>query len=1583
VSDQRHGPGDAPLPDEDTRLVAAVRGPLSVRAQLAGARLFVVGGTGFLGKVWLSLLLHRFPDVEHVYLVVREKAGLSSEERFWSEIAPSGVFDPVREQHPGAAFEAFLRSKITAIAGDVSEPMGGVSDDVRAALRGNLTAMINAAGVVDFTPPLDEALKVNAFGMQTLVALAQDLGSPPLMHTSTCFVAGKRTGQVDEVHPFDHPFPRADELDPSHWDPQREIDECGDVVESVRHRVGDSFRQSDFLATAKENLIARGEPARGTALEDELAKVRRRYEAKRLVDAGMERADFWGWPNTYTYTKSLGEQVLCASGLTFTIVRPAVVESSLSYPVPGWNEGITTSAPLTYLGVAGMWSVPMGTDSILDIIPVDTVAVGMLLALAELLEGRARAVYQFGTSDLNPLKARRLAEMTSLYKRRHYRRGTGRPAVDFLQRSFGSTPITLEQYNRYGARPVAETTGRLSKLLSRAARANPLAKPLLKPAAKALDVVAKTHDRMAFISEQYIPFIAIHSYRFSCRNTRAAHARLVDDEKPLLPWSPETLDWHDYLLNAHLPGVEKYVWPQIEAKLQRPKKALRRHDDLVSLLDEAAERHGHAPALLLRHPDGMQRVSYADLRGRVAATAARLRASGLEPGDRVLLAGANHPDWVVAWFAVLRAGCVVVPVEPGLAEEMAVNIATFASVKAALLDAGAVDAFGHVLLVPIYDLHDATGPGHDGGLPEHLPGPDDTASILFTSGTTGVPKGVMLSHANFTSLLASLARIFKLGPKDRVLSVLPLHHTFEFTCGLLLPLASGAQVLYLDEISGEALLSGLQNGRITGMVGVPALWELLERRIRTQVKERGPLFATAFDLGLELNRLLGARLGLDIGKTLFGQVHDRLGGNIRLLISGGAALPKDTHKFFAGLGLHLAEGYGLTEAAPVLTVSEGKPGARSGNVGRPIPGVELMIRAPDDQGVGEVLARGPNVMSGYFADREATADVLDGDGWLHTGDLGRLDAKGRLVLVGRAKDVVVTASGENIHLDDVEDRLGAIPGVREYSLVGLPLDRGGERLGMLAVPDLDDQATDADRRLAFDVARSSIRAAAAKLPVVSRPAVVHLVSADLPRTATRKVKRKEVRGVLQRIEEAAAAARPDGGDVAEPVRRAVALVAGVDVDAVGSGTRPTEDLNFDSLMYVELSAALETLPGGGPAVAALAECGTVAEIAQLAGESTAVVVAPRRSAPAGEDKVVVPGPLIAPLKAILTSAQHEIYRSLLDVTVTGRAHIPRNRPTIVVSNHTSHLDMGLVKYALGEYGRDMVGLAAADYFFAGNKWKVAYFDQLTQLAPVSRDKGFRHSLRQAVEVVDRGHVVLMFPEGTRRVDGALDEFKPLVGKLALETGVDVLPLHLGGAYDVLPKGAVVPKGRTLKVRIGPPVAVSDLRRLTEGLKPSEAARASSGLIRSAVEALSRGSFFDVAALTELPRDAGEAPKDPLIELFTGLPARVRADQLDPPTSWYFKLGDGDDKKWTVVVDGGVTVTPGRPPTGKADCVVKTHPEMMVKIIAEAYAPTVPEFMGGTIKTNDIPLLMRFAQVFALGTGGDPTPEPSPPEELAR
>src|SRR5690606_998267 len=256
----------------------------------------------------------------------------------------------------------------------------------------------------------------------------------------------------------------------------------------------------------------------------------------------------------------------------------------------------------------------------------------------------------------------------------------------------------------------------------------------------------------------------------------------------------------------------------------------------------------------------------------------------------------------------------------------------------------------------------------------------ELAALIYTSGTTGQPKGVMLSHANLTALIASLAPIFPLSTGDRLLSVLPLHHTFELTAGLLVPLSRGARIVYLDELNADKLSKGLKDSRATAMVGVPALWELLERRIFSQVSDKGPLFEKTFEIAVELSKSIGQATGLDVGRTLFGAVHEGLGGHLKYLVSGGAALNPDTHSFFQSIGLHLDEGYGLTEASPVLTVAKGRPGAKAGHVGRAIPGVEIRIEKPNQEGVGQVLARGPNVMMGYSDNPEETSKTIDAEG---------------------------------------------------------------------------------------------------------------------------------------------------------------------------------------------------------------------------------------------------------------------------------------------------------------------------------------------------------------------------------------------------------------------------------------------------------------------------------------------------------------------------------------------------------------------------------------------------------------------------
>lgn len=1568
------------VPPSPSAPVPVAAPDLDLRELLQGARLFVMGGTGFLGKVWLSMLLTHFAgEIDHIWMVVRprkRKDGsikLSSEDRFWQQVASSPVFDPLRERFPGAAFEAFLREKITAVPGDITEEFCGVPAEVRDEIRGTLTAFVNSSGVVDFNPPLDYALNTNAFGMQNLVALCRDLDTPggpglKMLHTSTCYVAGDRTGQVDEVEPRQFPFPKAGELDVDHWDPVREIAECIDIVESVRHRANDAFRQTHFLDVAKRNLKTRNEPERGSALEAELEKVRRQFIDKQLVDWGTERAKYWGWHNTYTYTKSIGEQILAASGVPYCIGRPAVIESALEFPRVGWNEGINTSGPLIFLGVEAIFEGPYRPDSVLDVIPVDHVAAGMMASLGELIDGSHQPVYQYGSSDTNPFRITRMIELTGLFNRQHHqRKGKGNPIVNFVQSRLEAHPMTVETYYNRGPRWRGEQVGKLADTVQSAARG--AFRDILSPVASGLKGLSRSLEIQARITDQFVPFMATHNYRFSTKNTRAAWHRLPADLQAKMPFDPERIEWRHYMLEVHCPGIEENVFPLIHDRMKKAKKPLARHDDLLALLDQAADRHDHAPALLRTHEDGFARLSYRQLRARAEAVAVRLSEMGVEKGDRVVISGKNHPFWVVAYFGILRVGAMAVPLDVTMEAGPAATILANATPKVALLDDSAREGIGPACdgaeePVTVVHLHDICARGAVGRLPDLDVKPDDVASILYTSGTTGDPKGVMLTHRNFASMVSSIGRMFSLNENDRLLSVLPLHHSFEFACGLLLPLSMGCRIIYLDEVNADRLTYGLKEGRVTAMVGVPALWQLLERRIRGEVKSRGALVKLAFNGMLDTNLTVGKSVGVDLGRLLFGSVHDRLGGNIRVLISGGAALPKSTQDLFVGVGLPLAEGYGLTEAAPVLTASVPKPGAKRGHVGEAIPGVEVRIADADEHGVGQVEARGPNVMAGYYNNRSATEATFTEDGWLRTGDLGKLDHKGRLILSGRAKDVVVTSAGENIYLDDVENTLGELSFVKEYSLVGVDDPRGGERLGMLAVPD--DSAHDA-RASMHDKARESIDEAVAKLPSWQRPAVIHLVDADLPRSAKREPHRIKVRKVLERIIAATPEQKLVGGGINDPVIQAIAGVAGVSPDEVGAGTKLRDAYGFDSLMFVELSSALEHVGTGRPDAEALSQCDTVADVVALVGAPAPEQVDLPDPEPTGPYDV--PEWLSSPLKDNMALVQDFFNGTVMKTRVKGRANIPANRQTIVVCNHSSHLDLGLVKHALGRYGKKLTALAATDYFFEGNRTKVTWFTHFTNVEAIDRRQGFRASLRQAQAVLDRGRIVLLFPEGTRQMDGQLGDFKPLVGKLALDSGVDILPLYIDGAYRVMPKGRMLPTGRGITVRIGPALRVDELRRLTAGLKSSTAARHAADLAHDAVKALRDG---DVLHLEDLEPQVEAAPRktltpDELAErAVRSLPGRLPAHREGKAVVWYFSLGAKDGPRWTVELDtaAGCAVRRGRP-AGSADCVVKTSVDIFRRIVEEGYQPDPSEFMSGAIKTSDLALLIEFSQIFRL------------------
>jgi len=412
------------------------------------------------------------------------------------------------------------------------------------------------------------------------------------------------------------------------------------------------------------------------------------------------------------------------------------------------------------------------------------------------------------------------------------------------------------------------------------------------------------------------------------------------------------------------------------------------------------------------------------------------------------------------------------------------------------------------------------------------------------------------------------------------------------------------------------------------------------------------------------------------------------------------------------------------------------------------------------------------------------------------------------------------------------------------------------------------------------------------------------------------------------------------------------------------------DLAFDSLMLLELLVAIETELGRSLDAERVSSAQTVADVEAFVREAQAArrLASTQTIEREEELKLDIPEPLREAAMAWMGMAQHGFYERVLHTKVTGRAFIPHNRNTIIAANHASHLDMGLVKYALGTYGEKMVSLAAQDYFFEGNKYRKAFFENFTNLAPMPRGSSLRQALRQAGDLIEHGKTILIFPEGTRSTDGQVHEFKSAVGHLARHHNIDILPIWLGGTHRALPKGATLPKHREVEARIGAPLEAREMQRLTEGLSAAEASRIITRLAHRAVVMLSRGKILDTRELTAMEVRESLPPPEPesLEPVFRELEQRFKAGSIEQPISFYFSLGDSE--RWSVrITQDSCEVTAGKV-EAPADCVLKTSPAMFTRIVREKYTPSPAEFVAGAVKSNNIQLLFTFQKVFQLQSG---------------
>jgi long-chain acyl-CoA synthetase len=820
------------------------------------------------------------------------------------------------------------------------------------------------------------------------------------------------------------------------------------------------------------------------------------------------------------------------------------------------------------------------------------------------------------------------------------------------------------------------------------------------------------------------------------------------------------------------------------------------HKTIQGTIEEVALERPRKVALEMRSGNEHVVIRYGELVERFRQWETRLTAVGLRPGDRVAIFAENRPEWFVGFLAVLAAGGTAVPLDAALDDAGLEELLRASDVTAILTSRTLTE---RVLASPaaefafVFDLTDelknVRGPlrrvdhGNDG---------DPTiAAMLFTSGTTGPMRGVLLEHQSLIHAAHDTAAAASADATDELLAVLPFHHVYPLVASLVAPLFTGIGVTVVPTVTSEAMLSAMAEKHPSILIAVPRLLELFLAGIRRKARERGRLAGGLLEALLGANAFFRRRLGVNLGKLLFGRVHRTFGGAMRIIASGGAPLDASTQRGIRGLGFTVCEGYGLTETCGPAIANRFES-IHPDTVGKGITGVEARIAHPNAAGVGEICVRGPIVMRGYFREPAASRRAIR-NGWFRTGDLGAVDHEGNFRIVGRIKEVIVTSGGKKSVPTEIEERYRGLPGVAELAVVGVPVPGSlGERVHAAVVPV--PGATEAEI-LAEVMSRSR------SVPTHQQIQKVHVIS-EIPKTRMLKPKRDKLRNLFMSREAsqlAGAQPAPARGHAAtdELSRKILAIVQRAQPDGrtVSPGDSLQFDLDVDSLGRLELIAAVER-ELGIRIPRRLSEIQSVADLIQLASQ-----------APKGEPVAPSAGPVPSPTgwfaRAILR-AFGLFTKIFWRVEVSGLENVPRKGPVIFCANHESHLDVFWVTASLpGSLASQVCCFAKQEHFENVFTRAVA---RLVGAIPVDRDGDIQPALETGVRALREKRSLVIHPEGTRTKTGVMGPFRAGAAFLAIAQGAPVVPVRLTGAYGIFPSHHWFPRPwGNLRIRFGAPL----------------------------------------------------------------------------------------------------------------------------------------------------------------------------------
>jgi long-chain acyl-CoA synthetase len=870
---------------------------------------------------------------------------------------------------------------------------------------------------------------------------------------------------------------------------------------------------------------------------------------------------------------------------------------------------------------------------------------------------------------------------------------------------------------------------------------------------------------------------------------------------------------------------------------------------------DCAERWPNNVALELQRRDRVEACTYAELRRMAESVGRWITEQQFALGTRLALLADNHPRWVAAYLGTIASGCVIVPLDTALHADQVTKLLKDSGATAIFCDAKHVPVvkpaavelnLGMVLMDPdrmsgasSSEKWLATMPGmFEAGPGTFKPAPannEDLASLLYTSGTTADPKGVMLTHANFLGEVDAVFNWVDLGPDDALLGVLPLFHVLAQMANLLLPLVKGSRVVYLETLNTTELLRALTERNITAFAVVPQFFYLIHERVMQEIGKRGKITQRVFRAMLVFNRVL-RKLGMNAGPVLFRKVHETLGPKMRYLVTGGSRFDPGIARAFYDLGIDVLQAYGLTETTAAIYANS--PGDNEiGSVGKAMKGVEgkIIDPQPQEQGppVGEVAVRGAVLMKGYWNRPDATTAVMR-DGWFLTGDLGYFDSKGHLFLTGRKKEVIVLSNGKNVYPEEIEAHYLKTPFIKEIAVIGLEGKPGEseDRLHAVIVPNFDvlrqHKVVNAKEVIRYDVEGLSTQ-----IPSTKRISSYEIWQDDLPRTTTRKIKRFEVE---KRVKANQAKKLDNGAELASEkplteeetlwlaqpdVQRGLKIIREASRSAPET-MRPTLnlelDLGLDSMQRVELLSRLEEELGGNLEESQLVEIYSVRDLLDAVLQSAATGAGGPGTRPTYAGwKAILNEPITDPdvlalahpgkfndgFWFLVSRVIHMISLDRFRLKVSGTEKLPKSGAYLLCSNHQSYIDpLILAGVTSWELFHRLFAVGTSDIF---GKPLMRRLARSVKTIVVDPDANLIPAMRAGAFGLRNGLVLILYPEGERSIDGTPKVFKKGAAILSIHLQVPIVPVAIEGFYDAWPRKKPFQRFAPLEIAIGDPI----------------------------------------------------------------------------------------------------------------------------------------------------------------------------------